>query len=204
MAEESEVEQTRDTCSNAEELLKAFLPLAMAKGLSFCRYADEQQLTAKAKLVHGAKGVEGHHELLLALKRIQPNLSFTKLAVHKALELLLQEESIQKDIRFKMTEDDKRDWQTVMKRRVRNMCRVVTQGERKADNTGKPVKWVANLPWNASNASAAAPTTTATTAPGAGSSTRTTAEATPSEAATAPTTATPTTPTERHCHCLSS
>jgi hypothetical protein len=121
--------------------LKALRPHAVANGPSFCKYDDESKNCSDAKLKHGNKGVEGHLELLASLQKLHNNLSFPKVALVTTLGTLLA--SMEDDSAWKMAEEEKKDWCETLARRLRNMCRCVSQGELKSKNS----KWVKSLPW---------------------------------------------------------
>ena len=120
------------------------------KGPSVCKYGDESKLTAKcALIVKGPEGVEGHHKLLSTLHELQPNLSFAKKVMEAALEKLLELE-IEKNSKVdrktwvnKLSTTEKSDWVQTMLARIRNMARVVSQGQLKSATA----KWVKELPW---------------------------------------------------------
>jgi hypothetical protein len=156
---------------DAATLAEVLKPFAKKCGVSFCRYGDEAELPKDAKLLHGADGVEGHLQLLSALHGQQGNLSFSKGIVKSTLELVLKA-NVVAPAWAKMSEVEKQDWVTTMVRRIRTMCRAVSQGELKAATCGAKGKaipdWIGLLPWRkqdaASPLAAASPLETGTAA----------------------------------------
>lgn len=151
MAESSKVRNTG--ASPGSDLAEILRPFAVKFGGSICKYPNEDK-PVSAKLIIGALPRE--HELLVALKTISENLSFTNAELEKALK------AIYADIKFevKMTDEKKNDWIFTIIMRIRNMCRAVHQGETKADHKAKRdnkemnVNWVLALPWRSSTAGA--------------------------------------------------
>ena len=90
-----------------------------ATGVSFCTYPDESPVVTKAKLTPEA--VAPHHDILIALQQLQPNLSFPKLTLESAMRLIASRRG------WKMSGKTLEDWEETLTRRVRNMCRVVGQ-----------------------------------------------------------------------------
>lgn len=78
------------------------------------------------------------HPLLLVLHNTQPSLSFVRSTVRDGLQLVLNEKET-----FGMKPMDAVDWVETMTRRMMNLCRVVSQGQKKHGDT----PWVQNLPW---------------------------------------------------------
>jgi hypothetical protein len=120
-----------------DELEAAMMPLAELH-CAFCTYSDESKSVKDAKVVHGVRGVEGHSELLQALYSIQPNLSFSKGLMEGALELMLKKSAK----KWRMTIPEQADWMTTMTRRIRNLCRVVSQAQLKQP----PQTWLKHVP----------------------------------------------------------
>ena len=144
-------ESPRDHYSGALEPLADVFGL-FASSPSVCKYDGESATTSKAKLVkEGTHGIPGSHELLAQLQKLQPNLSFTKMQVKLALELvfqrLLDEDATNPDKRkrwaSRLTAKEKDDWVETIQRRTRNLCRVVAQGLLKSPKA----PWVLALPW---------------------------------------------------------
>ncbi len=126
---------------SADDLYAVLKPFVIKQGVSFCRYADESKTVTAGKLQRGLDGVEGHHDLLAALKKLQSNLSFPQTTVKGSLDLI-HERHGQK---WRMTSTEHADWKETLARRIRNLCRAVAQGELKSASS----KWVRSLPWNA-------------------------------------------------------
>jgi len=105
-----------------EELEAVMMPFAETD-VAFCKYSDESKNVKDAKLVHGRRGVEGHTDLLQALYNIQPNLCFSKAVMEQALQLMLKKGAK----KWKLSIPEQDDWLTTMTRRIRNLCRVVSQ-----------------------------------------------------------------------------
>ena len=61
-----------------EDLLQVIMHLALRSGPAFCRYADESANVSKAVLKRGPTGVEGHSELLAALKKSSAQLELSE------------------------------------------------------------------------------------------------------------------------------
>jgi len=119
-------------------------PIVVARGRSFCTYADESKRLTDAKLVHGQHGVEGHHSLLAALNGLQENLVFKKSTVEEAMDLIFEKHGKSFG---RMTEGERADWKETLTRRLRNLCRAVSQGDCKSRNAA----WVKALPWHAAS-----------------------------------------------------
>ena len=96
--------------------------LELRSGPAFCRYADESANVSKAVLKRGPTGVEGHSELLAAVKEVQHNLSFPKTTIISGLNMLVRTSEIQKS--WKMTDSEETDFVTTVGRKIRNLCRV--------------------------------------------------------------------------------
>jgi len=82
--------------------------------------------------------------LLAALHGLQENLVFKKTTVEEALDLILEKHGKSWG---RMTETERIDWKETLTRRLRNLCRAVSQGECKTRNA----TWVKALPWHAAN-----------------------------------------------------
>ena len=129
---------------DAAKLTEALMEFATKDGPSFIKYADEQKATAQAKLLHGKSGVEGHYEVLSRLKALQCNLSFTRAAVLSSLDEVLATHRQN----WRMNSAEAMDWRETIARRLRNMCRAVSQGESKRPGSS----WVQQLPWRCAQA----------------------------------------------------
>ena len=128
-----------------EELEAVMMPFAETD-IAFCKYSDESKNVKDAKLVHGTRGVEGHTALLQALYNIQPNLCFSKVVMVQALQLMLKKAAK----KWKLSIPDQDDWLTTMTRRIRNLCRVVSQALLKQP---QPI-WMKHVPLIATSPSA--------------------------------------------------
>jgi hypothetical protein len=75
-------------------------------------------------------------------------LSFQKTKVKQALQLVYdeQKQAKPKEDRYKLTKSELADWVETIQRRVRNLCRVVSQGMLKSPSA----LWVRQLPWHPS------------------------------------------------------
>ena len=90
--EDDEEQADRDGFKGSPDVLFEVLkPFVEAGGPSFCSYTCDAATLSGATLVHGEDGVSGHHKLLEALYQVQPNLSFPRITVTKALQLLHKE-----------------------------------------------------------------------------------------------------------------
>ena len=119
------------------ELLR---PLAVKKGIRLCVYTCETATVSKALL--DVESVADHHELLAILKGAQENLAFKKTTVEIGIRALAADGSIKvAQIYFK-------DFVDATRRRIRNLCRVVSQAELRPS----PPKWVFDLPWKSDEA----------------------------------------------------
>ena len=107
----------------AEPIAEAIRPLVERYGRSFVTYPDEGDSVDNAKVIEGESGVnEKHHdEVLSALYKLANNLSFPKSVVLKALDLTYIAD-------WKLTKQQKKDWRNTICNRLRNLCRVVSQG----------------------------------------------------------------------------
>ena len=120
-----------------DELEAVMMPFAEAD-VAFCKYSDESKNVKDAKVVHGVRGVEGHTELLQALYSIQPNLCFSKVLMEQTLQLMLKKGAK----KWRMSIPEQHDWMTTMTRRIRNLCRVVSQAQLKQPQP----TWIKNVP----------------------------------------------------------
>ena len=113
-------------------MFKHLKPFIKRKGISFCRWPDENKKMTEAKL--HTKALPKEHELLEALEHLQGNLSFKKKDIEVMLDLALEEfNSV-----WTLNEADKKDWRATLRNRIRNMCRVIQQGVLK--HKKKPAK----------------------------------------------------------------
>ena len=103
---------------------------------SWLRYDEAEQVSA-AKL--DARAVRAHAPLLAKLRDVQSNLSFCKKLMGDAMAIVVRERQLE----WRLNDDDARDWAETMTRRLRNMCR----GTHQSCSRGKPPPWTANLPW---------------------------------------------------------
>ena len=122
----------------AIDLEAVMMPFADAD-LAFCKYADESKNVQDAKVVNGDRGIEGHHLLLAALYGMQPNLSFSKTVMEGALDIMIKKCAK----KWRMTTPEQADWLITMNRRIRNLCRVVSQGQLEQPQPA----WLKHLPW---------------------------------------------------------
>ena len=134
-----ETKEVNKYTGTAEQLFQKLLPFARKHGISFCKYDDENTKVAAAKLVHGKEGVEGHRELLSLLHDSHASLSFNKLLMEQALA------KIPEECGWKLSAEEAVDWHVTIARRMRNMCRVVSQAQLKMPWP----TWICELPWNA-------------------------------------------------------
>ena len=95
----------------------------VAYNVSFCSYPDESPRVAKAKL--HVDSIRSHSALLSKLQLLQPNLSFPKRALQRALRIVAARR------KWKLEEPAMEDWVDTLSRRIRNMCRVVSQALQK-------------------------------------------------------------------------
>jgi hypothetical protein len=84
--------------------------------------------------------------MLSMLFSLHPGLSFQKAKVKDALLLVYQAQKKEhpNSDRFSLTKSELEDWVETIQRRVRNLCRVVSQGMLKSPSA----PWVRRLPWN--------------------------------------------------------
>lgn len=120
-------------------LVAALRPFA-ASGPSICRYPDEAEHPGAAKTIHGPCGIEGHVDLLSALRRLQSNLAFTKSSMRSALQTLASENHA----KWKLSPTEADDFISTICRRVRNLCRVTMQAMIKSPDAA----FVRQLPWH--------------------------------------------------------
>jgi len=124
-----------------EELCETLLQVASHK--SFVKYDETEDLT-KTKVAKDMEAtIELHSALLAALHDVQPNLAFPKTALRKALALVCAKKAAEWDL----LEKHKADWEKTMYLRLKNLLRVVSQGDIK-----RP-KWASKLPWLQAGAS---------------------------------------------------
>ena len=119
------------------ELLR---PLAVEKGKALCTYTCETATVSKALL--DVESVTAHTELLAILRAAQENLAFKKSTVESGIRALASDGSI------KVAQIDFKDFVDTTCRRIRNLCRVVSQAELRPS----PPKWVLDMPWRSDEA----------------------------------------------------
>ena len=120
---------------DAQAFADLVLPLADAKGKLFCKYPSEQANLSRAKL--DVKEVYNHHDLLMALHEGQQNLSFQKTVTRAGLAIVVETLHEQ----FNLRPCDVDDYLDTTTSRIRNLCRCVSQAEKKNSNTqvgGRP------------------------------------------------------------------
>ena len=122
-----------------EMIAESLERVARQKGITFCRYSDQTNEVQRAKLFEADLPAE--HELLHDLKKLKANLNFKKTMMEQALEILKSK------LKWKITNADFKEYQVTMTKRMRNMCRVVNQGEVKKNKSGSGPKWLLDLPW---------------------------------------------------------
>ena len=148
------------------DLADALRPMANKK--AFIEY-EECEVVSKAKTLPDS--IAKAHDVLSALKALQPNLAFRKSDVVAALDLLVTEFNG----KWQLNAESRADYAKIMDLRIRNLCYVTNCGERKTP----PPKWVSQLPWLVGDTGAESATpAAATTAPEAA--------ATPAAATTTP------------------
>ena len=96
--------------------MPVILHLALQSGPAFCRYADESANVSKAVLKRGPTGVEGHSELLAALKKTQHNWSFPKTTIVSALNIRVKIHKIEES--WQMTDSEESDFVITVGRRI--------------------------------------------------------------------------------------
>ncbi len=109
----------------------------MARTKSFIVYNEEERME-DARLE--VELVEKAHEVLEVLHTLQPNLAFPRKVVEDSLSALFEE----KKGAWSLGDHYKADWVLTLGRRLRNLARVVAQGELRSPGAS----WVKRLPWN--------------------------------------------------------
>ena len=132
-----------DDVKISEMLAKSVQHIAKKKGFTFCRYSDLTNEVQKAKLIE--EDLPDEHELLHELKKLRANLNFKKPMIEGMLKIL------RGSMKWRITDVDFDEYVKTMTRRIRNMCRVVNQGEVKKNKTGSGPKWLLDLPWMSSS-----------------------------------------------------
>ena len=72
----------------------------------------------------------------LLCKKAQHNLSFPKTTIVSALNILVKIHEIKES--WQMTDSEESDFVITVGRRIRNLCKMVAQGELKSKNASKP------------------------------------------------------------------
>ncbi len=116
---------------------------SVATSKSFIVY-DECEKVEDA--VVDAELIARSHAVLEALRQLQPSLSFPKVAMQSAVAWLFDANAAKRGVQ----PAHKADWVITITRRLRNIVRVVHQGELK----GK-APWAKALPWAAARSSLA-------------------------------------------------
>ena len=126
---------------NPLKLIEVLVKVGRIEGPRICSYADEGDQCSKAKLIHGECGVQGAHALLAELYEVQPNLSFARRTLQYALKQTL--DTLNGEPGWNLSPPECLDWVETHQKRIRNLCRVVSQGQYKV----RKVSWVKALPW---------------------------------------------------------
>ena len=114
-------------------------PLARKTGKYLCGYPQDYKYIHKATLVRNH--IPEEHDLLEVLHDLSPTLSFKHKTFAEAVRLL------QKMMNWKFKDqEDQKDHERTITNRVRCLCRVVRQGERKT-HSQCVLPWVLELPW---------------------------------------------------------
>ena len=115
------------------------------QSVNWCKYSEAG--TCKKSGINAAL-VERHHDLLHRLHAVQENLSFRKTVMEKALNMIVGEKAQE----WALDKSSQKDWVLTMSTRLRNICFVVANAERKK----KMPSWALKLPWRAGQAVGAA------------------------------------------------
>jgi hypothetical protein len=86
--------------------------------------------------------VTNHGPLLVKLRDLQPNLSFTKTACVRAFTTIVNHENA---MSWPLTDDERADWITKMEKRLRVLCRHVAQCILKTKRSGSKTHWLLKL-----------------------------------------------------------
>jgi hypothetical protein len=119
------------------ELAEALRTIVEAKGKSFCRYPCEAELIADAKVY--PKSMEVEDDLIFALYTENESMAYTKKQIEKTLDIILASNNE----KWKMSSESIVDWRETMCRRIRNLCRCISQkiGKKESGKT----KWFKDL-----------------------------------------------------------
>ena len=123
--------------ATVKDFVTAMRPLVESKGKSFCTYTSEAATVADAKL--DKISVQQNYDVLTAMRTLAVNLSLKKTTVMRGLQIILAEYRV----RWGFDQIDAADWQETICKRIRNLGRVVNQGETHSNNA----VWVKSLPW---------------------------------------------------------
>jgi hypothetical protein len=122
---------------NPRETAEALRPIVEAKGKSFCRYPCEAELIADAKVF--PKSMEVEDDLIFALYTENESMAYTKKQIEKTLDIILASNNE----KWKMSLESIVDWRETMCRRIRNLCRCISQKIGKKES-GTP-QWFKDL-----------------------------------------------------------
>ena len=134
--------EQRSTCGDSQRLFDALAPVVRGRGRSFVMY-DEAERVEKAKTLPEAIGKA--HDILVALRAISCNLSFTREAWKACILKLYNANKDCED--WRVSDHDLPDYLVTMERRMMNLCRTVQQGQLKAKSSSTKPKWIQALPW---------------------------------------------------------
>ena len=104
-----------------KQLAARLMPLAISRGKSLCRYPCETEKIEDAKVI--AKAMQAEDDLILALYDENNAMAYTKKQMEQGLQIVLNE----RQKTWKMSDVECADWKETMCRRIRNMCRCISQ-----------------------------------------------------------------------------
>ncbi len=133
-----EAAETRTRFRGSDDDLKeVYVKHATQRGRSFVNYAEDLKVAETS--LDKAK-IQAHHEVLHDLHKLQRNLCFVKSQQHRVLSEVVKTFGP----KWRFSETQAKEWVGHITLRLRNICYVVSQGEKKSPQTS----WVLSLPWN--------------------------------------------------------
>ena len=128
--------KSRDVYKGSDkEMVEKLMPLAKQKGVEFIDY-DENPVISKAKL--DKEKIEKCHDVLKIMHELHNKLNFPKKQTEKVFHSIAA--SMKK--KWKLDDEQVKDWGLTMAARFRNVGHVAGKGKLTS-------KWVRLLPWNA-------------------------------------------------------
>jgi hypothetical protein len=121
-----------------KRIAEIFEPIVRKRGKKLCTYPCEVEKTCEA-VIYG-KEMMAEDDLIFALWTENKSMVYSKLQIRTALEIILEA----KKKEWHMSSDAQEDWKVTICRRIRNMCRCISQKMSSKRSSGDP-QWLREL-----------------------------------------------------------